>query len=367
MQKYLNAYRQVLATQESIKMRFFKVILLGAPRLGKTTFCRRLKGEIDDIHSSGEEEQPSSGALESGGNIVIRNLSSSAALVTQSEWLFPDDLEDETRLLLEYFHSHVSEKRTTNVDHNSTMSVASSLVSHAATDIEQARAAQESTTQLSTTLSLSVSSTNKSSASVVPRPQLTLSEAAALFRKVIGSSQWEDMKRVFRKSAYMRIEDAGGQPEFMDMLPALAFGPALYLLFCKLTDDLKSSYTVSYRCPSGKSTVPVNSTYTVEEVLHTSLACVACLRSSSASDISTDVKSDVDELIAACNRSIAYIVGTHKDCLKPPEHREQQIAEFDERLKCCIKPTDFFKEGLVSVRICGENGARSRQHAWRKE
>ena len=65
-------------------MRFFKVILLGAPRLGKTTFCRRLKGEIDDIHSSGEGEHPSSGALESGGNIVVRSLSNSAAVVTPS-------------------------------------------------------------------------------------------------------------------------------------------------------------------------------------------------------------------------------------------------------------------------------------------
>ncbi len=55
---YLAAYHQVLATQE---MWFIKVILLGAPRLGKTTARRRLTGEIKDISSSGEEEQPSTG------------------------------------------------------------------------------------------------------------------------------------------------------------------------------------------------------------------------------------------------------------------------------------------------------------------
>ena len=330
-------------------MRFFKVILLGAPRLGKTTFCRRLKGEIDDIHSSGEGEHPSSGALESGGNIVVRSLSNSAALVTPSEWLFSDDLADETHLLLQYFYSHVSEIKPS---HHTGSVEPISIVSHRAPGDEQGRAvhtAAETQAQamVSTSVVLPVSNEGQISASVVPGQHLALSEAAELFREVIGSAaEWKDIKSIFCNSAFMRIEDAGGQPEFMDMLPALAFGPALYLLFCKLTDDLKSSYTVLYRSPTGEITVPFKSTYTVEEVLHTSLACVACLQPSTASDISTDVSSDANKLLATCNKSIAYIVGTHKDLLDP-EHCEQQIAEFDEKLQHCIRPTDFFEEDLV--------------------
>ena len=98
--QYLDAYRQILAKHETLEMWFIKIILLGAPRLGKTTMRRRLTGEIDDIGSSGEGEQPSTGTVESGPSIVIRNLSSTTALITESEWLATKDLTEETCAIL---------------------------------------------------------------------------------------------------------------------------------------------------------------------------------------------------------------------------------------------------------------------------
>ena len=93
---YLEAYHRILLTHECLEMWFIKVILLGAPRLGKTTFLKRLRGKIKDISSSGrKEEEPSTEALESGHSVVIRNLSSSTAFVTPSDWLFPEDLSEE--------------------------------------------------------------------------------------------------------------------------------------------------------------------------------------------------------------------------------------------------------------------------------
>ena len=109
---YLDAYHQLLATRECLEMWFLKVILIGAPRLGKTTMRRRLTGEIDDISSSGEGEQPSTGAVESGPSIVIRNLSSTTALITESQWSATKDLTEETCAILQYFYSHISEKKT---------------------------------------------------------------------------------------------------------------------------------------------------------------------------------------------------------------------------------------------------------------
>ena len=105
----------------------------------------------------------------------------------------------------------------------------------------------------------------------------------------MNSKYWKDIKHLFKVTALVRMEDTGGQPEFMDMLPALTIGPALYLLFCKLIDELQSRYTVSYLSPSeGRSTTPVESTYTVKEVLLTTLASVACLSSHSSSEVSSD-------------------------------------------------------------------------------
>ena len=138
------------------------------------------------------------------------------------------------------------------------------------------------------------------------------------------------------------MEDTGGQPEFMDMLPALTIGPALYLLFCKLIDDLLSHYTVTYRGPAGESSTPEESTFTVEEVLLSALASIACFRSSTEGYSEASASSEFSELIASSQKSVAYIIGTHKDLVS-----EEQITAFDEKLQCSIRSTDFFSKDLV--------------------
>ncbi len=87
-------------------MWFVKVIFLGAPRLGKTTARRRWSGYITDISTAGEEEQPSTGVVESAPRIFIRGLSRNAALVTPTDWIAANDIIDEARLFLNLFHSH---------------------------------------------------------------------------------------------------------------------------------------------------------------------------------------------------------------------------------------------------------------------
>ena len=87
-------------------MLFVKIIFLGPPRLGKTTARRRLMGEIVDISSATEPEQPSTGAVESGGNVVVRNISNTTAVMTPSEWSVLKDLTEEARTLLQFIYSH---------------------------------------------------------------------------------------------------------------------------------------------------------------------------------------------------------------------------------------------------------------------
>ena len=300
--QYLDAYCQILAKQETLEMWFFKVILLGAPGLGKTTMRRRLTGEIDDISSSGEGEQPSTGAVESGPSIVMRNLSSTTALITESEWLATKDLTEETCAILQYFHSHVSEKK-----------------------------AEES-------LSKHVSSEHSNT----PPPEYAFS-IPEMIRNAVSPECWREITQVCRDTAFLNMRDTGGQPEFMDMQPALTVGPALYLFFCKLTDDLDSLYRVSYLSPStGEPTLPRESAYTAKEVLFTSLASIACFRSSSSTSLGETTSSTADQLLASCNKSIAHVIGTHKDLVS-----EEQINEFDEKLQQCIRPTEFFEENIV--------------------
>ena len=112
--EYLAAYRHCLATHECLEMWFIKVVLLGAPRLGKTTARRRLTGEISDISSSGEAEQPSTGAVESAPSVVIRNLSSTTALVTPTEWTVVNNLPEEARVFLEMLYYNTQRKEASH-------------------------------------------------------------------------------------------------------------------------------------------------------------------------------------------------------------------------------------------------------------
>ncbi len=87
----------------------------------------------------------------------------------------------------------------------------------------------------------------------------------------------DNMKHSFK--AFLRMEDTGGQPELMDMLPALTIGPGLYLLFFsyKFKDE---EYQVFYQRASGETTTPENSKLTLQEMFLRSLASEYCFSSS---------------------------------------------------------------------------------------
>ena len=148
-------------------------------------------------------------------------------------------------------------------------------------------------------------------------------------------------------TAFLKFEDRGGQPEFMDLQAALTLGSALYLVFCKLNEDLNSRFSVTYQSPSGDSTVSIQSSCTAKEMVFNSLASISCFQSSNIARLE-DCSFGFDDLISSCHKSIAYIVGTHKDKLSDEPHvAEQQLAEFDEKLQQSLRPTDFFRKGLV--------------------
>ena len=355
---YLIAYHLILATHDTIAMWFIKVVLLGAPGLGKSTVRRRLGGEIDDISSCGETTAyPSTGTVESG--VVIRNLSSTTALMTPSEWHFTKDLSEEASFFFSYISrrkiggvAEISSPPESELTERNTQPepvVASKLSDHSSKKPGILRRLQrrirDKVRKSSTRSTDAVEPSARPIQSSSSQYKAIVLEVAKLFGSAASPKYWKDIKHLFKDTAYIKMEDTGGQPEFMDMLAALTIGPALYLLFCKLIDDLHSLYTVSYRSPSGESSTPVQSTYTVEEVLLSALASVSCFKSYSTTsqvDSEETTSTGEGELLASHNTSLAYILGTHKDLVS-----EQEIAEFDRKLQESILSTDFYKEGLV--------------------
>ena len=166
-------------------------------------------------------------------------------------------------------------------------------------------------------------------------------EIAAIFREIVQQPDlWSDVRHSFK--AYLRMEDTGGQPELMDMLPALTIGPGLYLLFFSYECQLKSEFKVFYQRSSGERTLPEPSIFTLEEMLLSSLSSIYCSNASANLLSGEETSNSNMREILEHSKSVAYIVGTHKDKVS-----EEYIARFDEELQRIIRDTDFFKNNLV--------------------
>ena len=318
-------------------MQYLKFVFFGPPRLGKTTVRRRLTGKITDLRSAGEADrpQPSTGVVESGGNIVVRSQSASTAVITEdSDWFHLENQPDEAMSL---FHFIVEDNENkTKPDSAAPNCTPSRLrVSTVGEHTESQRVAQQHDQSGTPNVSATPSAPSPAAPVSSSQPQ-DIPEVVEVFTKAMTSKHWEDVKPMLK--AFLRIEDTGGQPELMDMLPVLSMGSALYLIFVNLEEDLRSLLKLSHCSLSGESTATVESNYTMEEMILSALSSIACSNSRTSEETNDPELKKILEM----SKSVAYIVGTHKDKVS-----EQDIDKFDQQLQDIIKSTDFFKKGLV--------------------
>ena len=382
------------------------MLFVGPSRLGKTTSRRRLTGDIIDIDSARESEQTSTGVVATVHNVVVPNISSNAttpsatnssgdpkqsitgehtairsishttAMVTPSEWSATKDLTHEARILLEFFsqekpsRSQVkrdganSSKSDVHVDlFQSGTETYTRFNSRSGSNASDFRPSfKKNKRNIADVLRTAFRIKRKVNVSADSETNLVMTddEIFDFFQEAVTTpSNWEEVKFLLENTALLNMSDTGGQPEFMDMLPALVIGSALYLIFCKLTQSLQSSYTVSYLSPSGESTTPVESTYTVEEVMFQVLSAIACLADSNSEkeqELTASAEENADNSSfrevfqpsttsgdpKACPQSKAFIIATHKDLVS-----EDNIEKFDAELQRRIRATDFYRDGLV--------------------
>ena len=313
--RYSEACNHFIISKDSLYLLFLKFLFLGPPRLGKTTACRRLMGEIADLQSAGEAEKahPSTGTVKSR-SVIVKRVSNTFAVITQSDWSAVNSLQDEVIML---FHTLVDTVGKTK----STKTVGESASSPATDNSNQ--------------------------------------DLEAMVQEVMGSQHEKDVKHMFK--AFLRMEDAGGQPELMDMLPLLTIGPGLYLLFINLQNDLDDCCRLTYCNESGDSSPPVESIYTVKEMLLSSLSSISCSIASSSSKSSSGKEEEatirsVNDILKS-SKSLAYIVGTHKDKVS-----KQRIKKMNDELQRVIESTEyrnfveFFSEDELIVTMDNMNG-----------
>ena len=324
-------------------MRFLKFLFSGPPRLGKTTALRRLIGEIIDLLSAGEANlvHSSTAAVESKRNMIVRTLSITTALVADAEWCAVNNHADEACMLFRMLQQSLETKHVPST-------------STPATNKMDTRVAEKATTTTFTTATAQQQPVKRYSGKPKPTlPKLNLSTppndipvVVELFKKASAQPNFAESMQHFFK-AYLRIEDTGGQPELMDMLPALAISPGLYLLFFNLKWNLKKEFKVYYQHSPGKATTPEDSKITLEEMLLSTLSSISCSCAPANSLKSEEVNNSEMHDILESSKSVAYLVGTHKDKVT-----EEKIGQLDKDLQSIIKGTDFFEKDLVQ--FCSE-------------
>ena len=359
-------YKEAMVNDRKILLSYTKLLALGPGQVGKSTFLYRLMGLMKgNILTSDPKTQPqSSTGIAEMREACITYTSRTGALTSENWQVFDESsdlqcfLDGLMSLLSKQALNEQSEKL--NIEFippiqamKEVSSGGSSEISFSAvkgeqpqqqeydnTDIEEqyeeAELVQDelqTTTEFNASFSVSLPKTS------YPLPQQSnIDKVIAEFESLQTNCKLAPSKTKFRM--LFNIADIGGQPAFLEMLPSLTIGPALYLVFMKLLQGLTTRYPVAFKCKDGRgSKLCKNYTYTSEEVIFTALSSIACFGNSDE-EVEKYVANTGDQ---KQTNSLALLVGTFRDEIKDEISLENINSQLEQRLK----ETDFFKDGLI--------------------
>ena len=359
-----------MADDRKVSLSYTKILALGPGQVGKSTFLYRLMGLMEgNIQTADPKTQPqSSTGIAELREACITYTSRTGALTTERWQVFDESsdlqcqLDGLISLLIEQAPPKVPKAVDIDLDseQNKPFSVTGEQSSpasqssqiqehgeHENTDIQEqlSSSSPSHSPQEFATLKIKQQVTDESALSnQLPMDTYPLPERSNIdkvideFEHLQTACKLAPNKMKFKK--LFNIADIGGQPAFLEMLPSLTIGPALYLVFVKLLQGLTSRYPVAFKCKDGRgSKLCKNYTYTSEEVIFTALSSIACFGNSDEEVERYVTKIDDDKRIS----SLAVLVGTFSDEIKD----ERELNDTDSQLKKQLEVTDFFKDGLI--------------------
>ena len=321
---HYKAYQKALQEGKKILLKYLKVLFFGPPRTGKTSMRRRLVGEIQNL--SKEPPQASTGTAEVHDVIVKLfegRLSSLTTVITKSKWSsvkalfgkekgsYATDLDDELRLLYRFTYEadsvtgkkspvpkpFIEEKSQGKASKGQSSAIIQKDIATDTTLVPQTIDRGTSTLQ-------EVSSVEEPINGLSAEEKKHIEKAFEAFDKILRTGGQEQLKVLLDGTILMNMIDTGGQPAFLEMLPALTMGPALYLIFFRLNQELKDRYQIQYVSKDREEISLGDSSYTVEEVIFQALSSIACFSSTAPKNPNMPNPSHA-----------AVLIATHKDLL----------------------------------------------------
>ena len=336
---YMKAIRGGL-TLDIIPVRFNHI---GLPRSGKSTFCRRIMGEIPNIREAmkqGETFQASTGLAEVRGQVFIRNMRTDLGTIqAEGNWSILKNLEEEASMLCQSIYQRAGESHPLPPSSSST-----TTSPHPSSSPSAAKA-------LPTKQCLTAASSKKpflpkmwekflSLFDMGPGGKQDVEETFAVLEEAIEKG--ETVKLLLDGMILLINSDMGGQAEFLDLQAALVLGPSLNFLYFRLVDELNRIFEMYYTSTEGVSSKKECSTATVEQVLMQALSAVTCLGQSYWDEEEDTADSPESSNAESSVQSKVLIVGTHRDCIS-----EEEVERKDGLLREKIESTEFFGRKIV--------------------
>ena len=369
--KHYKAYEEALKGGLSLTLRYLKFLFFGPPRSGKSSTRRRLIKEITNLSQLGEPSV-STGVAETNdviikkltnepetneSDVIVKKLTNEPAAIAGSQWWSMKKSKEGTQLdvygegdygyLAQLFFQLISKSSiisnpgtssepVTVQDSNddsksesldpSDLAIVPASTNGKAENTEQYELSDDET-ELQQLLTLS------------DKEKSEIDDAFDKLTTILQSDSPEDLKRLLEDLTMINMTDVGGQPAFLDMLPALTIGPALYFLFFRLDQELRKKYPVRYHPADSEDEVTLESTYCIEEVLYQCLSSIACFSCQHSAGMATNPQVT----------SRALLFGTYKDCVS-----KAKITEIENTMKERFKGTKLYEEDLLLKSMQGK-------------
>ena len=352
------------AINEKVSLTYTKILALGPGQVGKSTFVRRLLGIMEgNIQTSSPETQPrSSTGISESREACIQYTRVTGAITHEKKWcVLQNDLHDQLSGLMSLIVKQSQQgpqHETTQLSRQKTNKtktvVRESLVECDQTLLHGNEGVGIKTLEpVNTKDPIATGGFPTLDSPLVIRstqlPIATEQSASKLSESDIDKTirEFEKLKQecshrldTIEFEMLFNVADVGGQPAFLEMLPSLTIGPALYLVFMNLKQELNSRYPVPFKCKDSTTNLCKNYSYTSEEVLFSALSSIDCFGHSDE-----EVEQYVQKPASIDKKqkdSLALLVGTFLDKVN-----DEEIKLTNHQLKERLEETAFYKEGLI--------------------
>ena len=366
-------YQAAIAGGKTVPLMYVKFLALGPGQVGKSTFIYRLLGLMKgNIENTPKKDQPQSSTGQSDlREVCIKYINLVASATPNLSWELCG-LRSQVEGLMRLSSNQTQEQDSQiaqgvasiseGKNDNSSLVLKEAPLTNNAKSAEKTESEKSPPKQSTNAIDSAVNSAEGAEPStgqrvVSPTLPIAPDSMTDLINKTIVDYEKLRVKckhspNVTKLHMLFNIADVGGQPAFLDMLPSLTIGPAMYFLFTKLVndsedvlsmDDLTKAQPVQYRTKDdNKPQDCENYTYTLQEVLFCALSSIACF---GLSDKEVE-KYVIKDSEAHKTTSLALLFGTFADKIRKEDR--SKLIETESALRSIIESTDFHRKNLIS-------------------